>query len=90
MTPSPTDPDIGIFFDLNDFYAVSLKDSSKRLIARTTVRPAWDFLHEPLFAGGRIMFRSQHNGHGGCGEGSPPLHLPQMELQVPPFTGGYS
>ena len=85
VTPSPTDPNLGVSFDGNDFYAVNLKDGSKHLIAHTTVRPAWDFLHEPLFAGSRIMFRSKELGHGGCAEGSPPSRPPRLELQFPPF-----
>jgi hypothetical protein len=85
VTPSPTDSRLGISLDSGDFYAVDLQDASRRLIAKTTVDPAWDFAHEPLFAGGRIVFRAPHGGHGGCGEGSPPLHLPVMELQFPPY-----
>ena len=85
VTPSPVDANLGISFDGNDFYAVSLADGSSRLIAHTTVAPAWDFLHEPLFAGSLIMFRPKHLGHGGCGEAIWVPESSRPQLQFPPF-----
>jgi hypothetical protein len=85
VTPSPSDPNLGISFDTDDFYAVNLTDGSSRLIAHTTVVPAWDFLHEPLFAGSLIVFRSKHGGHGGCAEAIGVPESSRPELQFPPF-----
>jgi hypothetical protein len=43
-------------------------------------------VHEPLFAGGRLVFTSLHGGHGGCGEGNSPQDPPAPELLAGPFA----
>lgn len=84
--PTPFDPNIEVMFDGSDFRSYDLSTGATKLIAHTTVTPAWDTLHGALFAGSRIVFTALHLGHGGCGEGSGPENPPKPELLVGPFA----
>jgi hypothetical protein len=86
VVPSPYDPRVGVFFDGEDFSTVRLDTGEQRPLARTTVHPAWDFVHEPLFAGGRIFATFPHLGHGGCLEGQGPDTPPDLSVEFPPFA----
>ena len=83
--PVPFDDTLAILFNGSDFSSYDLTTGAKKLIAQTTVSPAWDPNHEPLFAGERLAFTALHGGHGGCGEGQGPKDPPQPELLVGPF-----
>lgn len=81
----PFDSSMLIEFN-NDFYGLDPATSTERLIAKTTVTPAWDFLHQPLFAGRKIVFAPLHLGHGGCGEGNGPTPVPDLRFVRGPFA----
>jgi dipeptidyl aminopeptidase/acylaminoacyl peptidase len=84
--PSPFDASLGVSFDGFDFSTVDLDTGEATFLTHTTVGPGWDFLHEPLFAGGRIVFAAPHGGHGGCLEGGAPDPLPELAWRFPPFA----
>jgi len=81
---APFDDETVYAFDGADFRAVDIATGATRLIAHTTVFPAWDPAH-PMYAGDRIFFTPLHGGHGGCGEGSGPAVIPKVEVQRGPF-----
>jgi hypothetical protein len=84
--PTPLDPNTAILFDGSDFRSYDLATGATKLIAHTTVTPAWDPNHGALFAGDRLVFTALHGGHGGCGEGAGPQNPPRPELLAGPFA----
>ena len=82
---TPFDAGLAISWDGDNLRAVDLDTGESRLLVATTVRPAWDWLHEPLFVGGRIKFTAWHGGHGGCAMGSAPKPPPELEILYPPY-----
>jgi hypothetical protein len=84
--PMPFDGNTAIVFDGEDFSSYDLTTGATKLIAHTTVTPAWDTNHGALFAGNRLVFTALHGGHGGCGEGASPENPPQPELLAGPFA----
>jgi len=84
--PTPFDPNLAILFDGSDFRSYDLTTGATKLIAHTTIGPAWDTNHGALFAGNRLVFTPLHGGHGGCGEGAGPENPPRPEGVVGPFA----
>ncbi len=84
--PTPFDPNTAILFDGSDFRSYDLATGETKLIAHTTVTPAWDPNHGAMFVGDRLVFTALHGGHGGCGEGASPQNPPRPELFVGPFA----
>ncbi len=88
VTPAPFSAQMGVAFNGKDFSSIDLATAQSAIIAKTTVQPSWDPLHQiPLFAGGRIVFTALHGGHGGCAEGASPDTPPKLEILYPPFAG---
>lgn len=85
LEPTPFDQNLGIILDGNNFRSFDMTTRMTSVIAQTTVGPAWDRGHAPLFAGGRLVFTPMHGGHGGCGEGNAPTNPPQLQLLTGPF-----
>jgi hypothetical protein len=87
LTPSPFGGTLAIEQANLGFATFDLATGERRQIARYAQRvvPAWFYDHEPLFAGQRIVFRTPHLGHGGCGEGNG-APLGEAAFELPPFA----
>ena len=78
--------EIGAIDIERDFYRTDLSTGERTLLARTTLEGGWHGgYHDPLFAGGRIVFAAPHGGHGGCAEGGFPEEPLDLAFQYPPF-----